>query len=171
MTQLDRLLLDACQCINLAAADLLLRAAPSVAKSVHVVPQVAREALYLHGIDGEASQRVELAGVDVVQLNDDELDMYVRLAATLDDGEAATIAVAAQRHWILGTDDRAALRAADRLAIPLATMGTTELIRRCADSLSLVDAEIRRVIGAIETRARYVPRQDDPHLDWWVRFR
>ena len=93
------------------------------------------------------------------------------MASKLDYGEAATIAVAAHRGWLVGTDDRAAVKAAVKLGVTFETVGTTEVVRRCVGALSLGEAEIRRLIRELESRARYVPRHDDPNLGWWALFR
>lgn len=170
MSQPERLLLDACQCINLAAAGLLGQVSSALGMSVRLVPQVAQEALYLHSPEG-GTERVELRALELVELTEEELESYILLASKLDDGEAATVAVAAHRGWIVGTDDRAAIRTAHRLGVPFTSIGTTEVVRRCTTGLSLPRADISRLISAIESRARYIPRRDDPHSVWWSTHR
>ena len=164
-------LAGACQCINLAAAELLVQVSAALSTAVHVVPQVAQEALHLHGLIGEPHTPVDLSPLALVELTEAELDTYVLLASRLDDGEAATIAVAAHRGWAVGTDDRAAVRTAQKLGVPFASIGTTEVIRRSAEFLRLEEHRIRRIIADVENRARYIPRRDDLHIDWWSSYR
>jgi predicted nucleic acid-binding protein len=161
--------LDACACINLAAAVPLGDVSGLIARPVVVVAQAAAEALFLHDVvdDEHVRQEIDLTGLDEVVLTPDELAVYVSLARRLDDGEAATLAIAHYRGWSIATDDRAARRAAQQLSPPADVLRSSVLLRACAASLGLDATAIGHMLRSVETRASFVPPQDDPNYGWW----
>jgi hypothetical protein len=169
LTDEPRIVLDACVCLNLAAAldgDLagLLGWIP------YVVPQVVAEALLLHDrVDGQlVAAQVSLQGLAVTSLTEEETTMYVDFARHLDDGEAASIAVAGHRRWLLGTDDKAARRTASHASPLIAVLTTPTVIRRHTQLAGWSPSRIARALRAVEERAAFLPPRDDPDLDWWV---
>ena len=56
----------------------------------------------------------DLISRDVIQIcncdNAEEQELFVNLAASLDDGEAMSLAIALSRNWHLATDDKKARR-------------------------------------------------------------
>jgi predicted nucleic acid-binding protein len=95
-----------------------------------------------------------------------EVDLYVKLAVDLDDGEAMALAVAKSRGWVLATDDRKARRMSDTLAVPVLT--TTQIVRRWAERNCIGSAEVRQAIVNMRELARFVPRQGFPEYRWWM---
>ena len=125
------LLLDACVVINLAATDHLPHIAQAAEVTFTLVRQAAAEVGYLRDLtDGELTLTpIDLgfydgATLEITGLTPAEYPLYVDLARTVDDGEAATIAVAAERGIPLATDDRKARRvcAGLQLAEPIRTL-------------------------------------------------
>jgi predicted nucleic acid-binding protein len=161
--------LDACVCINLAAAFPLGDVAGLIARPVVVVAQAAAETMFLYDIvDGEQTrQEIDLSDLDEVGLTPDEFSTYVALARRLDDGEAASLAVAYHRGWTIATDDRAARRAAQALTPTVDVALTSALLRMCAESLELDPVAIERLLLSVEARASFVPPRDDPDGGWW----
>ena len=164
--------LDACVCQNLAGAldgDLagLLGWIPCV------VPQVVAEALFLHErVDGQlVATPASLQGLEVTSLTEEETTKYIDLARRLDDGEAASIAVAGHRSWLLATDDKAARRTALRASPLIAVLTTPTVLRRHTQLAGWSTSKIAQAIRAVEDRAAFLPPRDDPDLDWWVSSR
>jgi predicted nucleic acid-binding protein len=84
----------------------------------------------------------------------------------VDDGEAATIAVAAERGIPLATDDRKARRvcAELQLAEPMRTLG---ILHSYADAVRLQPAQLRNLLVKIRDRASFQPPRSDPDHKWW----
>lgn len=161
--------LDACVCINLAAAVPLGSVPRLLARPVVVVAQAAAEALFLHDVVEEEHVRtaIDLSGLDEVALTPGELATYVALARRLDDGEAASLAVAHHRGWSIATDDRVARRAGQELSPAPDVVLTSSLLRTCAESLGVDRAALGHMLRSVETRASFVPPRDDPNRGWW----
>jgi predicted nucleic acid-binding protein len=167
------LLLDACVVINLTATDRL----PHIAKTANVTftlaHQAAAEVGYLRDlVDGEVTLTpIDLGSYDgatleTIALTPAEYPLYVDLARTVDDGEAATIAVAAERGIPLATDDRKARRVCIelQLAEPMRTLG---ILHSYADMAGLQRAQLRRLLVKIRDRASFQPPRSDPDFKWW----
>lgn len=161
--------LDACVCINLAAA------LPDGIASLQggrflLVPQVKSEALFLQSDDGEEvhADAVDLAELEVTDLSENELEAYVRFAVRLDDGEAASLAVASARGWVLATDDRAARSTASLQRPPILVVTTPTLLRNHATAVQWSHDDISRAVRAVRDRARFVAPKDDPQFGWWA---
>jgi predicted nucleic acid-binding protein len=136
------------------------------------------EALYILQPDEEdASQLVKVA-IDLTPLIDGgvlaacdvegqaETDDFVRLATTLDDGEAMCLAIAKNRGWLLGTDDRKAISLAKRFGVT--PVMTPELVKHWADRNKTTDAELAAVLQNIQSFARFVPRRQSSFYAWWT---
>lgn len=166
--------LDACGLLNLVGAEL---AATELAQALKlrfvVVEQVLAEAHWIQDVvDGELV-RVPVdvsasigSSLEVAALTDDELGVFVALAADVDDGEAATLAVARACGLVVLTDDRKAQAMALRLGVPL--LGTAELLRQCTDQQRMSVGAIGALLRRVEGRARFFPRRDDPLHAWWA---
>jgi len=168
------LLLDACVTINLMATDRLGEIAASLSLSFAVVEQVAAEVGHLRElIDGEVvvtpidlHKQVAAGCLNIVELSAAELSTYVELAAIVDDGEAATIAIALHRGLPLATDDRKARRVcAERgLAEPRRTL---DLLHAYADVAVPDSAACRDLLTVVRRRASFLPPRADPWHAWW----
>jgi predicted nucleic acid-binding protein len=167
------LLLDACIAINLAATDRLQHVAEFVDVTFALVRQAASEVGYLRDVaDGKPVRTpIDLeqqAGdaLEIIDLTPAEYPVYLSLALEVDDGEAATIAVAAQRGLPLATDDRKARKLCTQLGIPepLRTLG---LLHDYADAAELQQAQLRDLLSRIRDRASFQPPRSDPDLKWW----
>lgn len=169
-----KILLDACVAINLAATGSLDHIANTLQVTFAIAAQTAAEVGYLRDVIGgqlvltpiNLRQFEPGQVVEILDLSPAELGLYVELAALVDDGEAATIAIAIQRHLDMATDDRRARRLCqDRhLAEPLRTVA---LLRAYADAAHLTDDQIQQIIASIRDRASFQPPRSDPELKWW----
>lgn len=169
-----RLLLDACVAINLAAAARLDQMADSLQVTFMIVDQAALEAGYLRDtVDGATvltpinlDQFAPSETLEIRRLAPSELALYLELASIVDDGEAATIAVALHQRIDLATDDRRARRlCAERgLAEPERTVS---LLHAYAEAAGLEEEELREMLIRVRDRASFLPARSDPHLKWW----
>jgi predicted nucleic acid-binding protein len=151
----DPLLLDACVTLNLQVADLLPEVAATEPRGLAMLSAAAAE---VAGLD--------TAHVHVFELSAAELDLFVELAANIDDGEAATLAAAKIRGWRLATDDRKARRVANEVG--LARPATTSmLVESWSRTTAATPDRMRDVLSRIEQQARFRPPPDDAHYSWW----
>ncbi len=175
---------DTCSLVNLIAsrrAAQILKVLNSGARIVREV--LAQEVLYVRPLPEEdatvtlrqAQDAVtELRGASlltVVDLNESETSLFVKLATEIDDGEARTLAIAASRNWCAATDDRPALRTARNLTPPIVTITTPEWVRQWADSSGADVESVKSVVRNIELCARFTAPRNSPQFDWWKAHR
>lgn len=168
------LLLDACACINLAAAFPLETLEANLGRPVRIVEQAATESLFLHReVDGQRVRiPIDVEVIETVQLEGGpELELYVQLAKRLGDGEAASLAISHCREIEVVTDDRAARKLAAVEAPKAHVRGTAEVVKTLASSMGLPDKEIADAIRRVESHATFRPPNDDPELEWWLSAR
>lgn len=176
---MDDLLLDACVAINVVAAGVDLEELASASAVRLVMTSVAAaEALWLAPLEpGGDREIIDMGGlVDrgalaLLDLLEDELNGFISFAREIDDGEAATFAVASNRGLMVATDDRRAQRLAATIDPPITTVGTTHLLRAWVDANGVSPDHVAEVVRSVEHRASYFPRRDDPHFAWWVGHR
>jgi predicted nucleic acid-binding protein len=123
-------------------------------------------------VGGEISQtpinldQYSTYGTVRVLLEEGELLQYVQLAAMVDDGEAATIAIARSRGLAMATDDRKARRVCAELGMP-EPKRSLSILRAYAEAASLNDRSIRERLIRVRSRASFRPGQSDPDHKWW----
>lgn len=98
----------------------------------------------------------------------EEEAQFVNLAATLDDGEAMSLAISISRGYALVTDDKKARRVAGELPNPVPLLATSELVAYWAQGNSIDPARIREVLASVDLRARFRPWTGYPLRDWWL---
>jgi predicted nucleic acid-binding protein len=165
--------IDACCIINLSAIDELSSVLPHLEMTWYVPSVVVAESLFLRGADRKGLEPIDLTpAIDaqmlrICDLQDDrDTELYVELAAQIDDGEATCLAIAKNREWMLATDDRKALRLARELDV--ATVTTPELVKRWADRTGVSTGRLLAALTDIRERASFIPRSDSPHYSWWM---
>jgi predicted nucleic acid-binding protein len=175
----DDLILDACCLINLAASENVDAIVEALKCKVHVCTLVAGEALYLRTPDAgqpelliarpiKVSELLRTSGINVCETTgEEETNLYVRLASSLDDGEAKSLAIASHRGWGSASDDRKAVKIAASLNVP--TLTTPEMVKRWARHGRAAASAVSKVIRNIETFARFVPRRGSPQASWWKK--
>lgn len=165
--------LDACVLLNLVASGQPIAefAAAADVRFV-VVRQAEREVEWLDPDDPDDPREeidlepfVQRREVQRVALADPELTRFVALARELDDGEAATLAVAESRGFAVATDDRKARRILTTLDPQPPVTSTAAIVRAWAESRS--HAEVRECLRLIQRRASFLPPRNDPDGDWW----
>lgn len=170
-------LLDASCVLNLFATgriEDILRAFPA---RFGVVAKVREESLFVlrggGGADAEERDPVDLApliqsGLLIeLDLAPDEQPTFVAFAARLDDGEAATCAVAVHRGMAVTIDERKGRNVLASSAPVVVAYRTLDFVRHWAEGETIPPAEVERTLRAIRERGRFMPGRGDPHKTWW----
>jgi predicted nucleic acid-binding protein len=165
----QELLVDACVLINLCASDEMDEIVRANGVELLATEEAAAESLYIERAGHQVRIDIELLvarGVlRVVAVDDDELFNMVEFATELDEGEAATLAVAVGRHLPIATDDRGALRFLIRRELDVEVRRTSDLLRTWASAKST--AAVEEVLRRIESDASFRPGPADPNKAWW----
>jgi predicted nucleic acid-binding protein len=168
---------DTCVLLNLLAAAQPLAAFESAAgMRFMIVKQVEREVIWLDPEEpGNPREMISIepyvvsGDIQRLVLSDHEFARFVALARELDDGEAATLALAESRQLAVATDDLKARRIITTLSPQPDVIGTVAIVRAWATTVN--DEEVRRCIRLIERRASFTPRMSDPDYVWWRKAR
>ena len=175
-----RLLLDASCLLNLYATGRMRDIAASTGYQFEVADYVLRyETLYVlqTNPEGTGEERIpvdldsllEEGLLHVVELGGgDVLFSFVQLASQIDDGEAATGALALHRDCSVAIDDRKARRVMGEVMPDVALVSTLELMRLWSEKLSVSAGELREALMAMQAGASYVPGRRDPLYGWWL---
>ena len=175
-----RLLLDASCLLNLYATGRMRDIATSTGYQFEVTDYVLQyETLYVlqTNPEGTGEERtpvdldplIEEGLLHVVELEgEDVLSSFVLLASLVDDGEAATGALALHRDCSVAIDDRKARRVMSEVMPEVALVSTLELMRLWAQGASVPARELRDALMAMQTGASYVPGRRDPLYGWWL---
>jgi predicted nucleic acid-binding protein len=172
-------IVDSCCVINLYAAGNLLNVLPiTLGLRLHVPEKVVEESLYVRQPDPADSTKLVQRAVDLAPMigagllhrcdleGEEELNLFVRLATTLDDGEAACLAIAKVRGWTLATDDRKGRREAGNLGVGVVT--TPELVKAWADATKADGPAVAKLLREIQDYARFAPHKRMPLHQWWM---
>jgi hypothetical protein len=97
----------------------------------------------------------------------EELDLYVELAAKIeDDGESMGLAIAKCRKWKVVSDDKKARRIAKELGVQ--TWGTPEIMKSWATRAKPTIEELSAVLKAIERFSNDRPMRSAIEYPWWI---
>ncbi len=185
---------DACCLINLLAADCVLtqptlpkkkpkgahptHESPSLDLMLHVPAVVASESLYILQPDHDDPTKLLKSPIDLAPYfaedllhpcdveGEDETAYFVGFASRLDDGEAACLALAKNRRWLLATDDRLATNLAGQQGISVMT--TAEVLKRWTTNAKASKKVVAAAIRNIQRFAKFVPRPNSPEASWWL---
>lgn len=173
-------LLDTSVALNLLATGVSVPIIETLEVECFVCSAVVDEAIYIRNDDPakppeavSVTPWVQSGTVAVVSPSDPrEEQLYVQFAADLDDGEAMSLAICRVRGCALATDDRKARRIAGRLALPaVQLLSTSQILHHWATRTARSAEEVKRVLSAIELRARFIPPNDDQLREWWIQAR
>ena len=169
-------IIDACCFINIYATGELRGFLKDSAWGWHIPSAAIAESLYIRVTSDEGDDKrepieaqpyIDDSLITLVDIGDaGEAELYVRLAADLDDGEAMALAIAKLRGWTLATDDRKAKRIAADLGVRVVT--TPELMHQWAKVAKMRDAKVKGLLQRIESSARFTPGEDALYYDWWM---
>jgi predicted nucleic acid-binding protein len=172
--------LDTSVALNLLATGVGVAVLKTLEVNCFVCSAVVDEAIYIRSDDPAQTREAVsidpwlLSGtVDITSPNGPlEEELYVQFAGDLDDGEAMSLAICRARGYALATDDRKARRIAGQLAPPtVQLLSTSQIFHHWANRTGAAAGELKRVLSAIELRARFIPPHDDPLREWWIQSR
>jgi hypothetical protein len=166
------IILDACCIINLYASRHFGNILEAIPASVAVATYVRKEeALKIYGGPDEyVMQREEQIDLQpfidrglllVSPETEAENVTYVNFAASLDDGEAITGAIAVHRNWAIGSDDRRAISFFAKEAPHLQRISTLESLKHWVDTTGLPADVVCNALRNVRTRAKYRKRSLD----------
>ena len=94
----------------------------------------------------------------------------VDFAASVDDGEATTGAIATHRNWAIGSDDRRASSFFAKVAPHLQVVSTLELIKYWVDTNDLPTDVVCTALQNVRIRAKYQPHSKHSLYLWWRAY-
>lgn len=171
------LLLDACCILNFCASGHFLDILASIPARC-VISQVVKdkELLTLQRLEAEfiagtyqfktALENGLLLLTDF-ETESEEVD-FINYAFELgDDGESATFAIAAHRHWAVATDDRKAISFAQREIPNIQILSTLEIVKYWSGKPGVAALDLKNALKQIRQIGKYIPRRSDPLFPWW----
>ncbi|MEX2410234.1 MAG: hypothetical protein WD607_02480 [Candidatus Paceibacterota bacterium] len=168
------IILDACCIINLYASSVMEEVMESISIPFYVDQYVReKEALKI-----KADNENEFADIDLapfiqkgllkeISLIQEESNLFVNLAVTLDDGEARCGAIASHRKFIVATDEKVGIRIFSGLNTPIPTITTLEMLYHWSVSKNIRPVKINAILKNIEKRANYRPGSNHAYFSWW----
>jgi predicted nucleic acid-binding protein len=172
----SHVVLDACCILNFCASGHfleILRAIPAKAIVALVVQDYELETLRqlenqvnpgATQFEAALDQRL-LTAIDFE--SELEAEHFVNYVAMLDDGEAATCAIAVHRGWAIATDDKKAIAFFQQAAPHLQILSTLEIVKHWSEKVSLDASALKSALSAIRFKGRYMPPRSHPLLNWW----
>lgn len=170
---------DACCLINFYASGFFESILSSFKTQSCIVEQVKGESLFVRKPTG-SPLKYEYEPIELVSYirNDQlklinleteiEMELFVRLAERLDDGEAATIALAIEREMDVVTDDKKAIQILKEEAPNIEIQTTLDIIKTWWQSTSRDKEDIQLAIENIRICANYQPSKSH-HLFQWLK--
>lgn len=174
---MDDHVIDCCSLINLYAGWGGLKELGDFRRTWHVCAAVLDEAEFTRefGPDG-TPQMVPLDVNALIQIGTcmsarpetaQEIEDYVNFATEVDDGEAQALAIAKHRGFVLLTDDRKAVKVAQRPDVAVRTTSTPNILQSWGELDLGNEARLREVVRRIAVLARFSPHKDSPDYAWW----
>lgn len=176
MRNRKNLILDACVLLNLLATGEIERILKIAAQASMICVLVQGESLYLRNeADVNETIPIDLEGLIENRIinscdleTDDERQMFVNLAIKLDDGEAASLAIALLRNWHIATDDKKARKIfVENAKSEQQLTATSSLIKEWAEKEKIDAKTLKAVLMKVEVTAHYFPSSSDPNFQWW----
>lgn len=170
-------ILDCCTLLNLYCGWGGLQNLNLVGGNFHIGATVASEAVFVRDY-GDAGEliRSELDFTDLRRQcrlatlklsSQQELALMVRLAASMDDGEAEGLAMAACRGLSFCTDDGAVYKLVAAERMPVRLVSTPEILQAWASADPGRQASLPTVVRRASELARFRPHRSSPHQAWW----
>ena len=167
---------DSCVLLNLLASGRFNDISSSCGFRFAVVSEVAREVLYVRNVLTGEHERIELQPfvtrglLEIFTIKGEAEQLrFIELATDLDDGEAASIAIAEARGFALATDDRKARNLLQHKGVKVETWSTFELLRHWQTRAGIPDAQLGSVLLNIANCAKFRPKQGQAEFEWWTK--
>lgn len=177
MTNRNNLIIDACVLINLLASGVIEQILRIAAQDLNICILVRNESIFLRNeadltelIPIDIQPYIDNGLINICDLEtDEEQELFVNLAAKLDDGEAMSIAIALSRSWDVATDDKKARRIfLENVQTNQELTSTSSLIRQWVETENISENEVKSILLKIEKSARFYPAGSDANYQWWT---
>ena len=177
MANHNNLIIDACVLINLLASGMIEQILMTTSQESNICVIVRNESIFLRNeadltemIPIDIQPHIDNGLIKICDLEtDEEQELFVNLAAKLDDGEAMSIAISISREWDVATDDKKARRIfLENAQKQQKLASTSSLIKEWAETESISEQKIKEILSKIETSARFQPARSDENYQWWI---
>ncbi|MBE2222762.1 MAG: hypothetical protein IAF02_14550 [Anaerolineae bacterium] len=178
--QHDCIILDACVVMNLYASGRIDEVLSSITESLAVAVYVMKyEALAIYKESKQstpnAKEAIQLQPlIEKNLLSVADLETHAEKASflsfsehRLDDGEAATMAIACERNWAVATDDRLAIRIFNSQYEHLPIISTPEIMNHWHKHGQPESQVLCQALIDIESRANFLLGRHHPFYEWW----
>lgn len=165
----SHLLIDTCCLLNLCASGELLNILQviSISAQATIVEEVQRELQEIENIE-QFESAIKQGLLLIVDFESDAEEItFVNYAADLDDGEAATGAIAIQRNWAMATDDKKAIKFFSQESPSFQIISTPEIIKYWSETASIEHLQLSNILRKIRVQGRYMPSKNHPLKSWW----
>lgn len=173
-----RVIFDACSLINFYASGFFEPILRSFKTQTCLVEQVNKESLYIRKpTDHPQKYDYEPILLDPYTRNEQlklvkletelEKKLFIKLAERLDDGEAATFALAIEREMVVVTDDKKAIQVLKEVAPNIEILTTPDIIKAWGESTKMKKEDIKLALENIRVGANYQPSQSHDLFHWW----
>lgn len=173
-------ILDCCTLLNLYCGWGGLHDLHALDGSFHIGATVASEALYVREYSPEgqiARRKLDLRDVcrqyplaRISLSTQREKALMVRLAGSLDDGEAEGLAMAACRGLGFCTDDGAVHKLVGSEHLNVRLVSTPELLQAWAGKDPHRQASLPHTVRRATELGKFSPHRSSPHSDWWIQL-
>ncbi|NET01129.1 MAG: hypothetical protein F6K61_11260 [Sphaerospermopsis sp. SIO1G1] len=164
----SHLILDACCILNLCASGEFLGILKSLPAEIVVTTIVQEKELITLQNFPDFAAAIQQGLLKVVDFeSEDEEESFVNYTDIVDDGEAATFAIAVHRNWAIATDDKKAIAFIKKEAPNIQILSTAEIIKHWSESESIDNSILFNVLNAIRIKGHFVPSKNDPLRNWW----
>ncbi len=173
------IIIDACSIINFYASEFFDSILSSFETQCCIVTQVSEESLFIRTPPDSQSKfdykpialqdYVQLGKLKLVKLETEtEKKVFIKLAQRLDDGEAATIALAIKREMKVVTDDKKAIQIFYEEASNIEILTTLDVMKFWYENSSVNDEDIKLALSNIRVYANYLPSRNHHLFQWWL---
>jgi len=172
------IILDACSLINFYASEFFDSILSSFKNQCCIVDQVNDESLFIRNPTDlpskyyykpiELQDSIQLGKLKLIKLETEtEKKVFIKLAQRLDDGEAATIALAIEREMKVVTDDKKAIQTLKEEAPSVEILTTLDIIKIWCESARINRDDVKLALGNIRICANYQPSKNHDLFQWW----
>ncbi|MCT7952894.1 hypothetical protein NG798_24140 [Ancylothrix sp. C2] len=163
----SHLLIDSCCMLNLCSSGQLLNILQVIPAQVAIVQEVKQELQKIeNAIDFETAITEGLL-LTVDFESEAEEEAFVNYAAYLDDGEAATGAIAINRGWAMATDEKKATKFFTQESSSLKIISTLDIIKYWSEVANIEQLTLNYVLNQIRVKGHYIPHRNHPLRSWW----
>jgi predicted nucleic acid-binding protein len=163
----SHLLIDTCCMLNLCASGQLLNILQVIPAQAAIAQEVKQELLKIENVIHFESVIAQGLLVAVDFESESEEEAFVNYAANLDDGEAATGAIAINRGWAIATDEKKATNFFSQESRSLKIISTPEIIKYWSEAAKIEQLTLNYVLREIQIKGRYMPSKNHSLKNWW----